>query len=144
MRGYSSRRLQANDAILCNNWDSHNTFCDSTFIYFTKNSFAAPSYNTITISPALPMRNLDVTKLPLVSGDSNDEKLFDNSTIDLSDGNDCTKVYDKESGSDIKLKRSCGTNNTPTPNSRMSLCVTNDNNNLMNTYFSRNRTIGDI
>ena len=97
MRGYSSGRLQAHATILSNNWDTRNTFCDSTFIYHTMNSFAAPAYNTTTISPTLNMRDSDATKLPRVSGDNKDEKSFDNSNTHLSNGNNCAKVDDDES-----------------------------------------------
>lgn len=122
MRGYSSGILPSHNPIVRNNWDSHNKFCDSTFIYHANNSFAALAYDTTTISPTLPIHNPHATKLPLISGDNKD----------------------KESASDIFSKGSCITNAVITPNTKKSLCVTNDDDHLMNAYLSRNQTIGDI
>ena len=122
MRGYSSGILLSHSPIVHNNWDSHNKFCDNTFIYHAKNSFAALAYDTTTISPTLPIGDPHAIKLPLISGDNKD----------------------KESASDILSKGSCNTNDVTTPNTKMSPYVTNDDNHLMNAYLSRNQTISDI
>ena len=122
MRGYSSGVLQSRTPIVRNDWDSHNQFCDSTFIYHANNSFAAPAYDTTTIDPTIPIRESHAIKLPLNSGDNKD----------------------KESASDVLSKGSCNTNDVFIPNTKLSPCLKNDDNHLMNAYLSRNETIGDI
>ena len=86
MRGYSSGRLQSHVVIYCNNWDSHNNFCDSKFICHNKNSSVAPAYDTTTISPTISIRNSYATKLPMVSYANNDENLIVNIDTDSSNG----------------------------------------------------------
>ena len=67
IRGYSSGRLHAHTLRGRNNWAGHNQFCHSTLIYHVNHSFEAPSYNTVTISPTLPVTNQHVTSLPPIS-----------------------------------------------------------------------------
>ena len=110
MCGYSSGRWHSHDAIPRNNWDSHNNFCESQFIYHNESSFAAPTYDTTTISPTISIRNSYATKLPMVSYANNDENLIDNSDTYSSNGKDCAKVCNKESDSHIKSNSPCGTN----------------------------------
>ena len=78
MRGYSSGRLKSSDGVHHKNWDSHNTFCNSKFIYHPKDSFAAPAYDTTTTSPTTPLPYSYATKLPMVSVANNDDNLIDN------------------------------------------------------------------
>ena len=81
------------------------------------------------------MCNSYATKLSMISCANNDEKLIDNSNTDSSNGKECEKVFNKESTSHMKSKLPCDTNDEPTSNSRISLSINNDDNNLMNAYL---------
>ena len=137
-RGFSSGIVQVKKSIIRDNWDTHNKLCDSTFIYHANNSFAAPAYDTTTISPTLPIRNSHVIKLPLFSCDNKEVTSVDTTLTDLSCGKHCTNIEDKESASDILSKGMSNTNDVTPPNTTICLYVANDDNHFMNAYLSRN------
>ena len=144
MRGYASGQVQSHAAINCTNWDSHNNYCESQFIYHNNSTFAAPAYDTSTISAIVPIRESCITKSPMVSVAKSDAPLIENNDIDQCTPKNCEEVSEKAIAFSMDLKSPSDTNNECSSYAINSIALTTNVSDLMMAYLLKNDTIRDI
>ena len=144
MRGHSSGRLCSHEASYRNNWDSYNTMCDNKFIYHQNSSFAAPAYDTTTMSHTIHTRKSLLMNVPMVNCATADENVNEYIETDSSNEKDSGEIVAKRTVFEKKSKITCDTNEERISNSTMCNELNTNDNELMSAYLSKNETIGDI
>ena len=135
MRGYSSGRLQSSDGVRNNNWDSHNTFCNSKFIYHPQDSFAAPAYDTTTISPTNLLHKACETNLQVCDVANIDDNTVDKIDTYTVNGKESATELNNEVATSLKSNIPCGINENTSPDSIVCHNIEKDPTTLMNAYI---------